>query len=62
MDIALAIEALFPAANYFGSTTGNTKADFDALTWNDSRTKPSWDDLKVAYDQISTEIKNPKIR
>lgn len=59
MDIALAIEALLPKAEYFGSTTGNQKADFDNLVWNDSREKPSWKELEIAYEQIPEEIKNP---
>ncbi len=59
MDIALAIEALLPKADYFGSTTGNTKTDYDALIWNDSRTKPDFTSLTNAYDALSEEIKNP---
>lgn len=62
MDIALAIEALIPSADYFGSTTGNKKADFDDLIWNDSRSKPSWEDLQVAYDKIPAEVKSPAIK
>jgi hypothetical protein len=62
MDIALAIEVLLPNAEYFGSTTGNTKKDFDALVWNDERVKPSWDALKVAYAEIPEEVKFPSIR
>ena len=59
MDIALAIEALLPNAEYFGSTTGNQKADFDDLVWNDLRLKPSWKDIQEAYDKIPAEVKNP---
>jgi hypothetical protein len=59
MDIALAIEALVPNADYFGSTTSNTKENYDALIWNDSRTKPNFADLKNAYDALAEEIKNP---
>jgi len=59
MDIALAIEALLPQADYFGSTTGNTESDYDNLTWNDSRTKPHFADLKTAYDALPEEVKNP---
>lgn len=59
MDIALAIEALVPQANYFGSTTSNTKADFEALVWNDERPKPTFEELKAAYAGLDEEIKNP---
>lgn len=59
MDIALAIEALVPAADYFGSTTGNNKFDYEALIWNDSRTKPTWTALQSAYAALPDSIKNP---
>lgn len=62
MDIALAIEALLPSADYFGSTTGNTKEDFDALIWNDKRKKPTFKSIQDAYDLLPEEVKNPKIK
>jgi hypothetical protein len=49
MDVALAIEALLPASEYFGSTTDNTKDSFDNLDWKDSRTKPTWKQLQDAW-------------
>ena len=55
MDIALAIEALVPRAEYFGSTTSNTKEDYDLLIWNDERVKPEFTALKVAYDLLVQE-------
>ncbi|CAB4145601.1 hypothetical protein UFOVP482_15 [uncultured Caudovirales phage] len=42
MDVAMTIEVLVPAAEYYGSTTANTKECFDALDWNDERKKPTW--------------------
>ena len=60
MDIALALDVLLPKAEYFGSTTGNQKQDFDALTWNDQRTKPTWAALTTAYNALPDEVKNPK--
>ncbi|NBQ98668.1 MAG: hypothetical protein EBT26_05395 [Microbacteriaceae bacterium] len=59
MDIALGIEALLPAAQYFGSTTDNTKQSFDDLNWLDERTKPSWVDVQSAYNALPDELKNP---
>jgi hypothetical protein len=59
MDIALAIEALVPEAEYFGSTTANTKECFDNLNWQDERTKPTWEEVQEAYDALPEEIKNP---
>ena len=49
MDVALAIESLIPAAEYFGSTTANDQECFDALDWNDERPKPTWAELETAW-------------
>lgn len=38
MDIALAIEKLVPQAKYGGSTTASTKAQYNSLRWEYSRT------------------------
>ena len=61
MDVALGIEALLPAAEYFGSTTDNTKKCFDDLNWLDARPKPTWKQVQDAYDALPEEIKNPVI-
>lgn len=42
MNVALALDALVPGAAYRGSLTANTRTAFDALVWEDDRTKPSW--------------------
>jgi hypothetical protein len=60
VDIALGIEALLPAAEYFGSTTANTKECFDELNWLDTRTKPTWKQVQDAYKSLPDEIKNPE--
>jgi hypothetical protein len=59
MDIALGIEALVPAAEYFGSTTANTKKSFDDLNWLDERAKPTWTAVQSAYNALPDEVKNP---
>lgn len=41
-DVAMALDQLVPAAQYSGSLTGNTQADYDALVWSDQRAKPTW--------------------
>jgi len=61
MDIALGIEALMPAAQYFGSTTANTKEAFDNLDWQDERAKPTWKQVQDAYAALPEEIKNPEL-
>ena len=55
MDLALAIEAIYPGAEYFGATNENTKEQYDSLDWRDSRTKPTWAELETVYDAIPTE-------
>jgi len=59
MDVALAIEALVSEAEYFGSTTANTKECFDDLNWQDARPKPTWKAIQDAYDALPDEVKNP---
>jgi hypothetical protein len=44
-DVALLIDRLVPAAEYFGSVTGNMQAEFDALNWTDARAKPTWQNI-----------------
>jgi len=59
IDVALGIEALLPAAEYFGSTVANTKQCFDDLNWLDARPKPTWAAVQAAYDALPDEVKNP---
>jgi len=56
MDIALAIEALLPAAEYYGSTTANDKDCFDNLDWQDSRTKPTWKQLQDVWVTLEPKL------
>jgi hypothetical protein len=56
IDVALAIEALLPAAEYFGSTTANTKECFDDLNWQDSRTKPTWKQVQDAWVILEPQL------
>jgi len=59
IDVALGIEALLPSAEYFGSTTANTKQSFDDLNWLDTRPKPTWKEVQDAYNALPEDIKNP---
>lgn len=45
VDVAIGIDCLVPQAEYFGSVVGNTEAEFNAIRWNDTRPKPTWQDL-----------------
>ena len=60
MDIALGIEALLSSAQYFGSTTANTKQSFDNIDWQDEREKPTWKQVQDAYAALPEEITNPQ--
>ena len=55
-DVALGIEALIPAAEYFGSTSDNTKECFDALNWLDARTKPTWKQVQDAWVTLEPKL------
>ena len=61
MDVALGIEALLPAAKYFGSTTANDQDCFDNLNWHDNRPKPTFNQIQNAYQALPDEIKYPEI-
>lgn len=55
MDVALAIEGIYPAAKYFGSTVDNTKECFDKLNWRDERPKPTWEDLQTVWPEVQAK-------
>jgi hypothetical protein len=61
MDVALGIEALIPAAQYYGSTTANTEKCFDELDWLDQRPKPTWAAVVEAYDNLPPEPPIPPL-
>ena len=60
IDVALGIEALLPAPQYFGSVTENTKQCFDDLNWQDERAKPTWKQVQDAYFSLPEKITNPQ--
>ena len=56
IDVAMGIEALLPAAEYFGSTTDNTKKCFDDLNWIDERPKPTWKQVQDAWNDLEPKL------
>jgi hypothetical protein len=56
IDVAMGIEALLPAAEYFGSTTDNTKKCFDDLNWIDERPKPTWKQVQDAWLALEPKL------
>ena len=59
MDISLALEILGAGTpfDYGGSATENDKASYDALQWNDQRTKPAWAEIQ----SVNTSIENTAV-
>lgn len=57
MDITLCIDKLLPAAQY-GGVPGTTKAEFDSLRWEDSRTKPTWQQIQDAWPLVQIDLEN----
>ena len=49
MDLALAIEKIYLNAQYFGLTDENSKEQFDNLSWQDERPKPTWKEIENAW-------------
>ena len=54
-DLASSIELLVPGAAYRGSLTANTQDAYDALIWEDARTKPLYNDVLVADAQVQKD-------
>ena len=47
-DIALTLDFLLPGSKYRGSLTENTQQAYNAITWLDERTKPTWGEIQAA--------------
>ncbi len=63
MDVALNIEYLVPAAKYRGVTNENTEKEYNDLVWEDSRKKPSWDEIvSVNNDVELSSYKHNRIK
>jgi hypothetical protein len=57
IDIALTLDKLVPAAQYGGSLVLNIKESYDALRWEDSRSKPTWEQIENEWVILSVELK-----
>lgn len=49
MDVAWTLQVLLPGPKYLGSCLDNQQASYDALLWQDERTKPTWAELLAAW-------------
>ena len=58
IDVALALEALIPSANYNGSLTENTQDAYEALRWNDLRDKPTWAQIVTEGTRLPSSRKS----
>lgn len=52
IDIRMALEQIGRGWQFGGSVTGGTQQAWDAVTWEDSRPKPTWDELCAAHATI----------
>tara|TARA_Y100000401_G_C8210955_1_gene168415 strand:+ start:330 stop:620 length:291 start_codon:yes stop_codon:yes gene_type:complete len=54
MDIPLILDYLVPGAEYFGVPAD--EESYDALTWNDSRSKPTWQEIQDCWANNETKM------
>lgn len=62
IDIRTALEQLGTGWQFGGSVTGGTQQDWDAVTWEDNRAKPTWAVLCAAYDAATTAAQYAALR
>lgn len=58
LNVALGIDCLVPSAEYRGSTTENTEAQYNDLVWTDARPQPTWADIVNNEAQCLQNIQN----
>lgn len=61
MDIYLALEKIMPAAKFLGAFEDHSKKEYDDIEWQDERSKPTWSQIKNAWQQISAMPKVDKV-
>ena len=58
-DIAAGLDLLVPGANYSGTLQNNTESEYNSITWDDGRTKPTWAEVdEAALDVMRNYIAN----
>ena len=66
MTLANALVALFTdklgSPQYDGDVSNSTKAQFDAIKWNDSRDKPSWTTVQAKMAENLLVVKTVEER
>lgn len=62
IDIRTALEHLGTGWQFGGSVTANTESAWNAVVWEDERTKPSWGDICVAYAAFETKANFDALR
>jgi len=60
LDVAYALDQLLPAALYSGSLTANTESAYNAITWNDGRTKPLWSAIIAVPEYVPPAYDNSR--
>jgi hypothetical protein len=61
MDIALALDALVPMANYRGSLTKNTQDAYNSIVWLEEEIKkPSWNEVVQKDSELALVVAKEK--
>lgn len=55
IDIRLALEQLGKGWQFGGSVTDGTQEAWNSVDWEDSRTKPTWEDLLSVYEVVTIQ-------
>lgn len=61
MDVALALDALCPAAIYTGSLTENSEEAYNAVAWADEREQPLWADIVSVWPSLAASVPAPAL-
>lgn len=56
MDVLLTLAALVPSPNFAGVFVENTREEYERITWQDDRPKPSWNDLLAKWPEVEQDI------
>ncbi len=57
MNLYLRINALVPNANYEDVLYQNDEEGYDAIIWNDVRTKPTWTEILAADEELGYDAR-----
>lgn len=58
MEISLDINYVLNSKNYkySGEVPNNTEKEYNSIKWEDSRKKPSWEEIKILWSEIEKNL------